>query len=147
MISIIVITAEHIGFVVILIFNRDIQTAHTLAELLRQEFALGFAAPTHINIGNIINSFPVLAFQQRRNACTICSLCIAKDAESRLQDGFPRGFRRTAYRCASLCGLSMFSGESTLSSSSRLINPCSSTKSYMPLPVRSAVLASSVEVS
>ena len=38
-------------------------------------------APTHINIGNIINGFPVLAFQQRRYACTIGSLRIAKDTE------------------------------------------------------------------
>ena len=41
-------------------------------------------APAHVNIGNIINGFPIFAFQKRRNACTIGSLCIAEDAEGRL---------------------------------------------------------------
>ena len=89
MISVIIVAAEHIRLVIILIFNRDIQTAHALSEQLRHIFALRFAAigmtaPAHINIGNIIQRLPVLAFQQSCHTGTIRSLRIAKDTEGRL---------------------------------------------------------------
>ena len=52
--------------------------------LNRLDEIIMFKPLTKDNIGNIINSFPIFAFQKRRNACTICSLCIAEDAEGRL---------------------------------------------------------------
>ena len=66
-ISIIIVAAQHIGFVVIFIFDGYIKAAQAFAELLRQELAPGFAAvgvpaPAHINIGNIVNALPVFRF-------------------------------------------------------------------------------------
>ena len=92
MIGVIVITAQHIGFVVILVLDGDIQAAHALSEKLRHINALGPAtvgmtAPAYINISNILQSFPILTFQKCGHTGAIGSLSIAKNAEGCLTPG------------------------------------------------------------
>ena len=88
MVGIVVIAAEHVGFVIILILDCDIQYSHPFPELFGKEFAPGFtavgmSAPPYIHVSDIVNRFPVLCLQQSSHAGAVDSLFIAEDTECR----------------------------------------------------------------